>query len=222
MTDATQLITDRADAIRYRWLRDQPKKQYSKSRSFRSPYVVDPQRSRLYAVVGYTDQNLDGAIDQDILEGMSQHIFEQMQVEGDERFRDPSFLFSDEFSDECQNKARIALNASNIHTDPAPINELTPKDAGYFYNMVRHALMDVTAPHGGCKSRLIDIAQELETLMENPKLVQLCSDHTHLSVSDWVDANPDYAEKVVAEKYDRKIAELAIKFEELSNMRINK
>ena len=38
-------------------------------------------------------------------------------------------------------------------------------DAGYFYNLVMHALMDVDAPHGGCKARLKDIAEKLEALM---------------------------------------------------------
>lgn len=38
-------------------------------------------------------------------------------------------------------------------------------DAGHFYNLVMHALMDVGAPHGGCKYRLQDIAKQLEELM---------------------------------------------------------
>ena len=56
-------------------------------------------------------------------------------------------------------QAMSALEADIAH----PSAQVT--DAGYFYNLVVHALMDVDAPHGGCKSRLKDIAEKLEVLM---------------------------------------------------------
>ena len=39
--------------------------------------------------------------------------------------------------------------------------------AGYFYNETMHALMDVGAPHGGCKFRLNIMAEELRKLMQH-------------------------------------------------------
>ena len=41
--------------------------------------------------------------------------------------------------------------------------------AGYFYNLVMHALMDVGAAHGGCKYRLQSILQELAPLAAAPQ-----------------------------------------------------
>ena len=42
---------------------------------------------------------------------------------------------------------------------------MTRKNAGYFYNLAMHALIDVDAPHGGCKYRLEHICEELLALM---------------------------------------------------------
>ena len=41
--------------------------------------------------------------------------------------------------------------------------------AGYFYNLVMHALMDVGAAHGGCKYRLQSILEELTPLAAAPQ-----------------------------------------------------
>jgi len=83
-------------------------------RSFTSPYIVDPNKSRLYAMATYTPDNLDAAIDLDMLEDMSNFVYRQKLAEGDIRFIDPGFQFSDEFAKECEDEARkIIENGEN-------------------------------------------------------------------------------------------------------------
>lgn len=105
----TQAEQDRIDAIRYRWLRDNPRKAYYKAAPFDAPYVIDPKKSRLYAIYVQRGLTLDHSIDEDRQQDMAQHVFEEMLVEGDARFADPLFKFSDEFADECDAKARVLL-----------------------------------------------------------------------------------------------------------------
>jgi hypothetical protein len=102
---------DTIDARRYRWLRDNPRKSYGKQRSYDSPYVVNPRASRMYAIQEYKGNSLDDAIDEDILNDTAQHIYERTVAEGgDERFSDPNFKFSDEFADECMERAKVVLD----------------------------------------------------------------------------------------------------------------
>lgn len=83
-------------------------------RSFKSPYIVDPNKSRLYGVATYTPEHLDAAIDLDMLEDMSNFVYRQKLAEGDIRFIDPGFQFSDEFAKECEDEARkIIENGEN-------------------------------------------------------------------------------------------------------------
>lgn len=103
---------DAEDAARYRWLRDNPRKARSKALPYDAPYVINPRKSVLYAMARYKGEALDEAIDNDRLEDMAQHIFEERQVEGDDRFADPMFWASDEFADECEKKAKEALGWS--------------------------------------------------------------------------------------------------------------
>lgn len=93
-------------------------------RNLRSPYIVDPSRSRLYAVVTYTPEHLDAAIDLDMLEDMSNFVYHQKLAEGDIRFIDPGFQFSDEFAKECEDEARkiiendvmVGLTATDLNS----------------------------------------------------------------------------------------------------------
>ena len=100
---------DAKDAARYRWLRDYSLRKTSRPDD--APYVMNPRRSKLYAMSAYRGDALDAAIDEDRLNDMAQHIFEQALIEGDARFADPKFRFSDEFSDECMAKATAAIES---------------------------------------------------------------------------------------------------------------
>jgi hypothetical protein len=102
------------DAGRYRWLRDKLRKT---RRPLDAPYVIHP-RSRLYAVRDMRGPELDAAIDEDILQDMTQHVFEEALAEGDARFADPEFKFSDEFEAECTEKARAVLAAGAYPPSP--------------------------------------------------------------------------------------------------------
>lgn len=101
--DLNQLIID---ALRYRWLRGEKK---TKGSYCFWPYVIDPVKSRLYAVQDLKNQTLDKSIDESMLHDMAQYIYTEKCVYGDTRFSDPDFKFSDEFSTECEEEAKIAL-----------------------------------------------------------------------------------------------------------------
>lgn len=70
---------------------------------------MDTKRSKLYAIYDSTGEALDASIKIDILEDTSQYVFEEAFIEGDARFADPNFKFSDEFCDECTMKAKKLL-----------------------------------------------------------------------------------------------------------------
>lgn len=94
------------DARRYRWLSGGLRKT---RRPHDAPFVFNPKRSRLYAVEKYEGESLDAAIDEDILDDMAQFVYEEALVEGDERFADPEFKFSEAFTNECIEKAKRLL-----------------------------------------------------------------------------------------------------------------
>lgn len=104
-----QALSDARDAARYRWLRGGMRKT---RRPDDAPYVVNPRRSKLYAVVNYAGEELDAAIDEDRLNDMTQWVYEEALTEGDNRFADPNFRFSDEFANECTEKAKAILAAA--------------------------------------------------------------------------------------------------------------
>lgn len=101
-----QLRIAKIKARRYDFLSGRSRK---RPRSFTSPYVVDPSKSRLYAVATYMPDNLDAAVDRDMLDDMSNFVYQEKLVEGDARFADPEFQFSDEFAKECEDEARKIL-----------------------------------------------------------------------------------------------------------------
>ena len=85
----------------------------------------------------------------------------------------PPLWFVQKVPDHCD---RITWRDRYYHLPIAqpeqPAQEsMDAKNAGYFYNLVRYALMDVGAAHGGCKHRLEDICKELEALM-HPAIAQ--------------------------------------------------
>jgi hypothetical protein len=98
-------------AGRYLWLRDGFHKGDLRKtrRPSDAPYVVNPQKSVLYGIEAYRGQELDRAIDEDRLNDLAQHIYEEALVNGDSRFSEPDFRFSDEFANECFDKARAAM-----------------------------------------------------------------------------------------------------------------
>lgn len=98
-------------AERYLWLRDGFHKGDLRKtrRPSDAPYVVNPQKSVLYGIEAYRGQALDRAIDEDRLNDLAQHIYEEALVNGDSRFSEPDFRFSDEFANECLDKARAAM-----------------------------------------------------------------------------------------------------------------
>lgn len=102
---------DAEDAARYRWLRDGHKKGLLRKtrRPSDAPYVINPRKSVLYGVVSYDGADLDKAIDEDRLDDLAQYFYEEALIEGDSRFSDPSFRFSDEFAEECMERARQQL-----------------------------------------------------------------------------------------------------------------
>jgi hypothetical protein len=77
--------------------------------------------------------------------------------------RDGNHIAANE-AQKCAGAIRAAMG-----TQPAPAVQapavVEPLNAGYFYNAVIHAIMDVDSNHGGCKYRLDQIAGELEVLM---------------------------------------------------------
>jgi hypothetical protein len=94
------------DAKRYQWLRDPALRRTR--RPMNAPFVFNPT-SRLYAVGRLIESELDSAVDADILDDMAQYVFENALIDGDERFSDPQFKFSDEFAAECVAKAKLIL-----------------------------------------------------------------------------------------------------------------
>ncbi len=108
---------DALDAARYRWLRDGHQKGFVRKtrRPDDAPYVVNTKLSVLYGVVAYSGGSMDAAIDEDRLNDLAQHIYEEALIEGDARFADPQFRFSDEFAEECLGKARAAQGKDSSH-----------------------------------------------------------------------------------------------------------
>lgn len=102
-----ELEDAKINARRYQFLSGRIRKM---PKMLSSPYIVNPNKSRLYAVATYTPDHLDAAIDLDMLEDMSNFVYRQKLAEGDIRFIDPGFQFSDEFAKECEDEARKILS----------------------------------------------------------------------------------------------------------------
>lgn len=103
-----KLQSELEQATLYRWLRDRPYK-YKFSLSSQNAFVMDQRASRLYAVARLDGYDLDSVLKQEILDDMINHIAYEQEVEGDARFSDPGWQFSDERYHELEQKAMKEL-----------------------------------------------------------------------------------------------------------------
>lgn len=102
-----QLKKNQEDARLYEWLRDLPYRR--RYRPDNPLYVIDPEKSRLYAVMALRGQNLDDAIRDQILWDLVNHLSDEQKINGDARFKDPDWQFSNERTDELEQLARKQL-----------------------------------------------------------------------------------------------------------------
>ncbi|HET8685886.1 MAG TPA: hypothetical protein VFM18_04395 [Methanosarcina sp.] len=101
--------TTERDARNYRWLRDDQRKyKYSVGNKL---FVFDPT-SRLYAIKNLCGYMLDDAIQTEILEDMINYLGYEQEIEGDNRFSDPQWRFSDFRYDELEEQAKKELGIS--------------------------------------------------------------------------------------------------------------
>lgn len=103
-----KLQSELEHATLYRWLRDRPYK-YKFSLPSQNAFVMDQRTSRLYAVSRLDGDALDVVIKDEILGDMVNHLAYEQEVEGDNRFSDPEWQFSDDRYNELEQKAMKEL-----------------------------------------------------------------------------------------------------------------
>ena len=85
-----------------------------------------------------------------------------------EVFKDRQAFYLEQIKDPSNHNAlAFDLAYSRATKTLSEKESLTAKDAGYFYNLVMHALMDIDAQKGSCEYRLRHICEELADLMNS-------------------------------------------------------
>lgn len=113
-----KLQSELEQATLYRWLRDRPYK-YKFSLPSQNAFVMDQRASRLYAVARLDGDQLDATLKQEILDDMINYLGYEQEVEGDERFSDFDWRFSDARCNELEQKAMKELGYDTNQSDPS-------------------------------------------------------------------------------------------------------